>query len=309
MNHNLRKIVIITGTTCTKKSYLAVDICRKINGEVINSDPSQFYRDFNIGVAKLDQAEMQNIPHHMMSFLNSDQSYNVADFVRKTDDIIAEIINRNKLPVIVGASGLYIYWLIYPMINVPARNPLFAKKYKNYSNTDLYQELIKVDPEGSRTCHYANRRRVLRNLEIYETLKQTKTELIQNTIHTRKYDYLLIELQNKSSNYEKLLRERIKLQIKNGFIEEVRKIEENTLNIGSKIKNIMGYQEVLNYIKGQNKQIINLETQIFTKTKQIIKKQRTFYQNKIINKYIFDVSSFTEAKNKIDKLIKCFLTS
>ena len=107
-----RKLCVVLGPTATKKSNLAVYIAKKINGEIISADSMQIYKDMNIATAKITEKEKENIPHHMMDFLDVEEEFSVAEYVKKARNVIGEIIKKNKIPILVGGTGLYINSLL-----------------------------------------------------------------------------------------------------------------------------------------------------------------------------------------------------
>ena len=107
------KIIVIAGPTASGKTSLGVELAKKINGEVISSDSMQIYKDMTIGTAKPTSAELEEIPHHLIDFVSPDERYSVARFKKDAEQKIKEILSRNKRPIIVGGTGLYIDSLVY----------------------------------------------------------------------------------------------------------------------------------------------------------------------------------------------------
>ncbi len=104
----MNKIVTVVGATASGKSQVGIEIAKKFNGEIISCDSMQVYRHMNIGTAKVTQEEMQEIPHHMIDVVNADEEYSVGEYAAKADCVINDIINKGKLPIIVGGTGLYV---------------------------------------------------------------------------------------------------------------------------------------------------------------------------------------------------------
>ena len=112
MKENKKKICVILGPTATGKSKLAVYIAKKINGEIVSADSMQIYKGMNIATAKVTEKEKENVLHHMMDFLDVKKEFSVAEYVKKARKVIDEIIKKNKNPILVGGTGLYINSLI-----------------------------------------------------------------------------------------------------------------------------------------------------------------------------------------------------
>ena len=191
------KIIILTGPTASGKTKLSIEVAKKFNCEIINCDSTQFYKDISIGVDKILNSQTNNIKHHLISFLNLNSSYSIYDFYLECMKLFIKIWNKNKIPLIVGSSGLYIDTLINNYTFTKKRSDKFFKKYENLSNDNLHKILKSIDPIEANKIHMNNRIRVLRAIEIYFETNKTKTELVNTKIKKNiKYSNLLLVIDN-----------------------------------------------------------------------------------------------------------------
>ena len=175
----MNKIVIITGLTGSGKSSLARFFAENYNGEIVSVDSVQIYRKLDIGSAK-EPIEIRNkIKHHLIDIKDFDENYNVAEFITDCTNAINDIISRNKLPILVGGTGLYIKALLqgYNLGEVAANNEFRQQKQteaEEKGNIYVWEQLNKINPEKAKTVHHNNLKRVIRYLEM-ETFGSTPT--------------------------------------------------------------------------------------------------------------------------------------
>ena len=165
------KVIVICGPTASGKTTLGVELAKKINGEIISSDSMQIYKDMNIGTAKPTKQEMQGIKHYLVDFLSPDERYSVADFKKDAEKAIKEILNKGKVPIVVGGTGLYIDSLIY---GIEYQEIRYDEKYRNELEEivkqkgleELYNRAREIDAEAIDKISKNDKKRILRILEI-----------------------------------------------------------------------------------------------------------------------------------------------
>ena len=166
------KVIVICGPTASGKTTLSIELAKKINGEIVSADSMQIYKDMNIGTAKPTAQEMQGIKHYLLDFISPDERYSVADYKLDAKIAIKKIIEKGKMPIIVGGTGLYIDSLIYE-IEYP--NIKFDEKYReeleervqNEGLSNLYEQAKKIDPQAIEKISKYDAKRILSILEIY----------------------------------------------------------------------------------------------------------------------------------------------
>ena len=176
------KIIVIAGPTASGKTSLAIELAKKIDGEIISSDSMQIYKEMNIGTAKVTNEEMQGIKHYLIDFVSPDERYSVSDFKKDAENAIEEILAKGKIPIIAGGTGLYIDSLIYS-INYPDMkfDEEYRKELMKIADTpdglfELYEEAKKIDPEAVEKISCNDKKRIIRILEIYKQTGKNKTE-------------------------------------------------------------------------------------------------------------------------------------
>ena len=142
----MQRVVVIVGPTGVGKTKLSVELAKRLNGEIINGDSMQIYKEMSIGTAKIKEEEKEGILHHLFSILSINESNSIYEFQTLVRNKISEIASRKKLPIIVGGTGLYLKACLYDYeFKESSSNDEIIKKYENYSNEELHLELVKLD--------------------------------------------------------------------------------------------------------------------------------------------------------------------
>ena len=165
------KVIAVVGPTASGKTKLAIDLAKQINGEIISADSRYVYKGFDIASAKPTIEEREGIPHYLIDIVEPEVDYSVADFYDDAREKIYDIINRGKTPIIAGGTGLYFRVLLetYDLPRVEA-NPELRAELDLREKEDLLAELITLDPKGYEKVKDANKRRVVRALEVTKIL-------------------------------------------------------------------------------------------------------------------------------------------
>ena len=163
--------LVILGPTGVGKSEVALFLAKHLEGEIINFDSLQFYKDLNIGTAKPTEQEKKEVPHHLYDILNLEEEFNAAKFVELADQTIAEVLGRNKLPILVGGTGLYLRALEYGLFPLEIPEEIRAKVMKRAEKDleGLYQELKNLDPEYADKISCRDKVRITRAMEVIYT--------------------------------------------------------------------------------------------------------------------------------------------
>lgn len=224
------KVIVIGGPTASGKSTLAVELAKKINGEIISADSMQIYKDMNIGTAKITKEEMQGIKHYMIDFVSPNKRYSVSSYKKEAEKYIEEILEKGKTPIICGGTGLYIDSLIYGIefleeeIDETYRNKL-NKIAESEGLENLYNMAVEIDPEAMKKISKNDQKRIIRVLEIYHKTGKTKTQQdLESRKNGVKYDYKVFAINmDREKLYDRINR-RVDKMIEKGLIEEVKSI-------------------------------------------------------------------------------------
>lgn len=253
---NKPKVIVICGPTASGKTTLSIQLAQKINGEIISSDSMQIYKDMNIGTAKPDQREMQGIKHYLLDFVEPNQRYSVADYKKDAENAIEDILQKGKVPIIVGGTGLYvdslIYGIEYPNIEFDENyRKELERRVEKEGLEKLYEKAKKIDPQAMKKISRNDQKRILRVLEIYNATGKTKTEQeIESRKNEVKYDYRVFAINMDREKLYDRINKRVDIMIQKGLIEEV----ENLLKKYNEFPTAMqglGYKEVVEYIQGK----------------------------------------------------------
>jgi tRNA dimethylallyltransferase len=271
-----QKIVIVLGPTSSGKSELAVYLSKKFNGEIISADSRQVYKKMDIGTGKISKKEMKNIPHYMISIASPKRQFSAERFKKLATKYLKKIIKKNKLPIICGGTGFYIDSLIYNL-QFPKVKPniKLRKELEKLTNEELLKKLKKIDKRRAEEIDKNNKRRIIRAIEI-ATITKKPIEKIQ-----KKEIYQTIKIGIERKNLKKLINKRINERIKQGLINEVKKLRKEISwkkleNFGLEYKQISKFlqkkiskEEMIKNIKNENYQYAKRQMTWFKKDKEI----------------------------------------
>lgn len=220
-------LLVILGPTASGKSALAVTLAQHLNGEVISADSRQVYRGLDIGTGKVTQKEMGGIFHHLLDVIDPTNTFSVADFKRCVEQTITEIIHTKKLPILAGGTGFYVQAIVDNLMlpEVPPR-PRRREELKKKSAEELYSLLVSLDPIRAESIEQANSRRLIRAIEIAETLgyvPEIDTTPPQNYTKSL-YDVIQIGLDVPYSELEGRIRDRVEKRLEQGWKKEVEQL-------------------------------------------------------------------------------------
>lgn len=299
----MKKVIVITGPTAVGKTKLSIEIAKRLQTDIINGDAYQIYQKMNIGTAKPTDDEKQGVIHHYMDFLDSSKTYSIAEFQKGVRECIDDLTSKNKVPLIVGGSGLYIDSVIKNYQFLEEKRSNEQSKYDSLTNEELHQVLANLDPDKASEIHPNNRKRVLRAIELISsnvdnTSRSKKNELV--------YDALIIFLNdNRESLYDRI-NKRVDKMLVDGLIEEVKNIGINNYSMTSKVA--IGYKEVIQYLN--NEIDYNEMVELIKKnSRHYAKRQFTWFKNQdncqVVN---INLEDFNKTIDEVYNLITVFLS-
>ncbi|GGH73862.1 tRNA dimethylallyltransferase [Compostibacillus humi] len=279
-----KSVIAIVGPTAVGKTNLSIQLAKAYNGEVISGDSMQVYRGMDIGTAKVTKEEMEGIPHHLIDIKNPDEEYSVHEFQRLARQHIEEISSRNRLPILVGGSGLYIQAALYDYrFSSSKRNALLTDKLKQTAlkkgNMYLYERLKKIDPEYAKKVHPNNIRRIIRALEIYETTGRTMSEYHEQQTLTSPYRLHIIGLEMERTQLYARIEKRVDRMVEKGLVEEVKRLYDKGYEHCQSMQAI-GYKEFIPYFKGELSLAESIDL-LKRNSRRFAKRQFTWFKNKM----------------------------
>ena len=299
----MTKVIVIVGPTSVGKTKMGVELAKKINGEVISGDSMQIYKGMDIGTAKVTKEEMDGVIHHLIDIKYPNESYSVKDFQDEVRKCIDDISSRNKMPIIVGGTGLYIKAALYDyeFNESDIDHDYFKDKYKEYTNEQLHQHLREIDEKSAEELHFNNRQRVLRAIEIYELTGKRKSEMLEEQQHVCLYDACFIGLTIERTLLYERINHRVDIMMENGLESEVKKLYDLGYNSSMQSMKGIGYKEWFDYFDGYvTKEEVS--EKIKKNSRNYAKRQYTWFKNQ------FDMNWFDVNLDDFDQTVLSVLT-
>jgi len=270
--NSVNKVLVVLGPTASGKSDFAVELAKKVDGEVISADSRQIYRGLDIGTGKITENEMKGIRHHMIGIIDIEESFSVAEYQKRAIPILEDILARGKTPIICGGTGQYIDALIYTNTfpHIPP-NEALRTELEQHTTDVLFSSLEKKDPSRAKTIDRHNRVRLIRALEIIESYGKVPPQGT-NTLRYKTEIYIL-------SPSKELLRERIARRLEKRLAEGMLKEGEKLLTCSLSEKKIaslgLEYIHMNNYLTGACS-YNEMKEKLTTKIWQYAKRQMTW---------------------------------
>ena len=245
-------MIAVVGPTAAGKSDLAVELARRLDGEIINADSMQLYRGMDIGTAKLTPAERRGVPHHLLDVWDVTEPANVADYQRLARSTIDQVWSRGRVPVLVGGSGLYVLGVLddleFPGTDEAVRARLEAE-LADAGPAALHARLRERDPVAAAAILPSNGRRVVRALEVIELSGGPFAATLPE--HRYVYDAEQIGLAVPRPELDEHITVRVERMWAAGFVDEVRALEAKGLRDGRTAARALGYAQVLRALAGE----------------------------------------------------------
>ncbi|MCT4544095.1 MAG: tRNA (adenosine(37)-N6)-dimethylallyltransferase MiaA [Vallitalea sp.] len=276
-------LIVIAGPTAVGKTALSVKLAKNISGEIISADSMQVYKHMDIGTAKVTEEEKNGIKHYLIDALYPDQEFNVNIFQSLAKDSIKSILDNNKIPIMVGGTGFYIQSVIYDIdfddTNKDTSYRLELEELANTLGNEYIHNMLKdIDPVSYEKIHPNNLKRVIRALEYY---KETKTPIsLHNEKESQKespYNLLFYVLTMDREHLYQRIDERVDIMIKEGLVDEVKKLKKMGYSKDLVSMKGLGYKEIYAYLDGE----YDLERAIYIlkrDTRHFAKRQLTWFK-------------------------------
>lgn len=277
------RVVAVGGPTASGKTALSVALARAFDGEIINADSMQIYKNLDVGTAKPSAEERQGIPHYLLDFLSPETPYSVADFTAAADPLIRDITARGRLPLVVGGTGLYITSLLSGMAFAPEKtDPAIRARLQARADTEggaaLYAELQRVDPDYAVQVHPNNLPRVIRALELFEATGRRMSDQ-RREARPAEAPYhalcLCLTCRDRAVLYSRIDR-RVDEMVENGVLDEARQVYDHRDAYRTAAQAI-GYKEFFPYFEG-TANLTECTERLKQATRNYAKRQLTWFR-------------------------------
>ena len=274
------KIILISGPTASGKSNFAVKLAKKINGEIINADSMQVYKELKILSARPNLKDYQKIRHHLYGFHNVKNNFSTGDWLKLTIKKINEIKKRKHIPILVGGTGLYYKALTEGLVRIPNIPVRFRNKirslHKELGQKSFYKKLLKLDPTSKNKINSSDAQRSIRAYEVKAFTNKSLHDWFKNTkSYFKNEDFLKIYIDFSRQELIKRINLRTEKMLKSGAIEEVKRFIKLKVRRDKSVNKAIGIDEIKKYMNNE-KEFSEIKENISIKTRQYAKRQVTW---------------------------------
>jgi len=281
------KIILISGPTASGKSNFSVKLAKKINGEIINADSMQVYKELKILSARPNPKDYQKIKHNLYGFHSVKKNFSTGDWLKIAIKKIKEIKKRKKIPIFVGGTGLYFKALTDGLVSIPNIPIRFRNKvralHKDLGQKKFYQKLIKLDSNSKEKINQTDAQRSIRAYEVKQFTKKSLHDWFQDTkSYFEKDDFLKIYIDYPREELVQRIGKRAEKMIKLGAIQEVKKFVKLKVRKDKSVNKAIGINEIKEYLE-KRKDMTDVIEKISIKTRQYAKRQSTWARGNMMS--------------------------
>lgn len=270
------KIIAIVGPTASGKTSLSIKLAKALDGEIICCDSMQIYKEMNIGTAKPTEDEKEGVNHLLFDMIPPEDDFSCAEYKALAEKAVNDVISRGKTPILCGGTGLYLDSLLRGGNMSPSVPEGIREKLEEQTAEQLWEQLVKIDPESANKTHKNNVKRVVRALEIYYGTGKTKTEW-DNISKLRPSDYdpmiIALDYKNRDTLYGRIDK-RVDIMLEQGLLNETMMLKDR---MGKTASQAIGYKELISYINGNASYDEAVEL-LKRSTRNYAKRQLTYFK-------------------------------
>jgi tRNA dimethylallyltransferase len=301
----MNRLLAVVGPTGVGKSRLALHLAQSLDGEIVSADSRQVYRYMDIGTAKPAPQEQASVPHHLIDIVNPDEDFSLAQYQQLAYKAIADISKRQKLALLVGGSGLYV-WSVLDGWSIPAVAPdpefrrSLEEKAAGGGEDELYQELAKLDPVAAQRIDPRNVRRTIRALEVHRSAQAPFSQMQGKAAPS--FQTHIIGLTAERPELYRIIDLRVDEMIKRGLVDEVRQLLDRGYDASLPAMSGIGYKQITMYLKGELS-LADAVQQTKFETHRLVRHQYSWFRLKDDRIGWFDIQRDKEAKilNRLKK--------
>ena len=281
------KIILISGPTASGKSSFAIKIAKKVNGEIINADSMQIYKQLKILSARPNPKEYQKIKHHLYGFHDVTKNFSTGDWLKLVNKKIIEVQKRKKTPILVGGTGLYFKALTDGLVEIPnislkLRNNIRSLQ-KKIGQKKFYEKLLKLDPSAKEKIDPTDTQRSVRAYEVKKFTKKSLYEWFKNTkSNFLEADFLKVYIDYPRQELIGRINLRTKEMIENGAIKEVKNFIKLKVRKDKSANKAIGVMEIKDFLN-KEKDLEQIKEKIAIKTRQYAKRQSTWARGNMMS--------------------------
>jgi len=281
------KIILISGPTASGKSNFSIKLAKKINGEIVNADSMQIYKELKILSARPYLKDYQKIKHHLYGFHNVKKNFSTGDWLKYSIKKIKEIRARKKTPIFVGGTGLYFKALTDGLVSIPNIPIQFRNKiralHKSLGQKKFYQKLVKLDSNSKKRINLTDTQRSIRAYEVKQFTKKSLYDWFENTkSYFAKDDFFKIYIDYPREELIQRINKRTEQMIKIGAINEVKRFLKLKVRKDKSVNKAIGIQEIKEYLE-KRKDMSDVIEKISIKTRQYAKRQSTWARGNMMS--------------------------
>ena len=281
------KIILISGPTASGKSNFSIKLAKKINGEIINADSMQVYKELKILSARPNTKDYQKIKHHLYGFHSVKNNFSTGDWLKIAIKKIKEVRKRNKTPIFVGGTGLYFKALTDGLVSIPNIPIRFRNKirtlHKNLGQKKFYQKLIKLDPYSKENINPTDTQRSIRAYEVKQFTKKSLHDWFENTkSYFDKDDFFKIYIDYPRDELIQRISKRAEQMIEMGAVNEVKRFIKLKVRKDKSVNKAIGIHEIKEYLE-KRKDMPDVIEKISIKTRQYAKRQSTWARGNMMS--------------------------
>lgn len=267
----------ICGPTASGKTALSLEMAQALNGEIVNVDSVQVYRELCIGAAKVPESERRGIPHHALDVFSPAHRANVAEYRTEALGAVKDLVRRNVLPILVGGSGLYLTALLHGLADMPPSDPFVRRELEEIDSTLRYEELMKIDPQTASLLNPNDTVRIVRALEVFRISGKTLSQWIsQHNFSGSDINALVVVLCLPREELYARINERSRTMVENGLLAETARIIAQYGRVS--VLSTLGYKQAVACLDGHMTEA-KLAEEIALHTRRFAKRQMTYWRN------------------------------
>ncbi|MCK4641019.1 MAG: tRNA (adenosine(37)-N6)-dimethylallyltransferase MiaA [Candidatus Marinimicrobia bacterium] len=283
-NKLIQKIPFIVGPTAVGKTATAIELARRLDGEIISIDSRQVYKGLDAGTAKPTLRQQQEIPHHLIDILELTEQISAGGYRELALKTVSEILSREKLPIFVGGSGMYVKAVVQGIFQESVTDETVRQKIKSElkekGSAALYNRLVDIDPDLAIKTHINDIKRITRALEIYEITGKPPSEHYKTQETDSPFPYRIFVLTMEREKLYERINKRVDQMIADGLEDEVRRFLRSGLRGDMDALQTLGYREVLVYLD-EKCSFDEMVENIKRNTRRYAKRQLTWFRNQL----------------------------